>query len=100
MQEFADRLYLIVLNKESTDPKSHTVKRIREIIEKKGAEKGTTIQPFLDALIVYWGALSDLVQRQEHVADKDGEKLTWDDSRRIVFQTINVMGEFHRTLEQ
>ena len=59
---------------------------------------GTTVKPFIDALIVYWGTLDDLVQRQEHGAQKEGEALSWEDARRLVFQTINVMVELRRTL--
>ena len=98
MQEFTDKLYDGVFGKESADTKPSTVKRLQEIIEKKGAEKGETVKPFLDALLAYWGTLSDLVQRQEHGGQKEGEPLTWEDSRRVVFQTVNVMVELDRTL--
>ena len=99
MQEFADRLYVEVFSEQSTDPKNQTIKRIREIIRKMDTKKGKTVKPFLDALVVYWGTLSDLVQRQEHGAEREkGEELIWEDARRVVFQTINVMVELHRTI--
>lgn len=98
MQEFADKLYEGVFGNESVDPKPSTVKRLREIIEIKGAEKGETVKPFLEALLAYWGTLSDLVQRQEHGGQKEGEPLTWEDARRVVFQTVNVMVELDRTV--
>ena len=42
----------------------------------------------------------DLVQRQEHGGQKEGEPLGWEDGRRVVFQTANVMVELHRATEQ
>ncbi len=98
MQEFADRLYADVFGKASPEPKPSTVNRLREVIERRGVEKGKTVKPFLEALVVYWGTLSDLVQRQEHGAQKEGESLTWEDARRVVFQTVNVMVELDRTV--
>jgi hypothetical protein len=53
----------------------------------------------LDALLAYWGTTSDLAQRQEHGAQKEGEVLTWEDSRRLVFHTAIVMVEIDRTLK-
>jgi hypothetical protein len=46
----------------------------------------------------YWGTVSDLVQRQEHGAQKQGAELTWEDARRVVFQTAIVMYEVSRAL--
>jgi hypothetical protein len=97
MQEFADRLYTDVFGKTSSAPKPSTVRRLREFIEIKGAEKGDTVKPFLEALLAYWGTMSDLVQRQEHGGQKEGEPVSWEDSRRIVFQTTNLMFELHKT---
>lgn len=98
MQEFAAKLHSDVIGEDLHADKINTVKRVRAVIEKKGAEKGTTVKPFLDALLAYWGTLSDLAQRQEHGAQKEGEPLTWEDARRLVFQTVNVMSEIDRTL--
>lgn len=52
----------------------------------------------LDALVVYWGTVSDLIQRQEHGAQKEGEALRWEDGRRVVFQTAVVMFEIAHTV--
>ena len=58
------------------------------------AEFGSSsVRAHLDAVIVYWGTVSDLVQRQEHGAAKEGEALTWEDARRVVFQTVNLFHE-------
>jgi hypothetical protein len=74
------------------------VARIRSVLQQHAAKLGTTAAPFLDALLVYWGTVSDLVQRQEHGAQKEGRPLVWEDGRRVVFQTAIVMFEVDRTL--
>ncbi len=100
MQEFADQLYFEVLGEKSTAPKSHTVKRIKKVLQESTPESGRTVIKFLEALVPFWGTVSDLVQRQEHGAQKDtGEEINWEDSRRVVFQTANIMYELHRTLD-
>jgi hypothetical protein len=100
MQEFADQLYINVLKQNSDERKSKDKNRIKEVIEAQGTYSGKTVKSFLKALYYYWDCLSNLVQRQEHGADKEGEKLTWEDARRIVFQSINIMVEMHRTLSK
>lgn len=98
MQEFADCLYQDIFRKASEEPKSHDKNRVKAVIEKKKENIPSTVRPFLEALYSYWDVLSDLVQRQEHGAQKEGEPLNWEDARRVVFQTANVMFEFHRAL--
>jgi hypothetical protein len=71
-----------------------TVARLKKIVEARQA--GGAKKEFLSALIAYWGAVSDLVQRQEHGALKEGEPLTWEDARCVVFQTCVVMFEISR----
>lgn len=41
----------------------------------------------------------DLIQKQEHRAEKEKEQLTWEDSRRLVFQKVNVMVELYKTFK-
>ena len=73
---------------------SRTIDRIRAVLSR--ADVGDSHRAFLDALLAYWGTVSDLVQRQEHGAKKEGEPLTWEDARRVVFQTAIVMFEVAR----
>jgi hypothetical protein len=80
------------------DP-AKTVSRLRAVVAARANELGTTEKAFLDALIAYWGTLSDLIQRQEHGALREGEVLVWEDGRRVVFQTCVVMYEVSRTLK-
>lgn len=100
MQEFADTLYEQEIGKPSEEPKASTVKRIRAVIEAKSAETAKTVTAFLETLLPFWGTVSDLVQRQEHAGQKEGEAINWEDARRVVFQTANVMFEIHRTFER
>jgi len=53
----------------------------------------------LKALGSYSNAALDDIQRQEHGGQKEGEPLTWEDARRVVFHTAFVMSEFAAALE-
>ncbi|MCC5934806.1 MAG: hypothetical protein JJU35_11185 [Balneolales bacterium] len=98
MKKFAADLHTQVFGSDLNEDKKYDIKRMRAVIDKKGAEKGETVKPFLDALLAYWGTLSDLANRQAHGNEKEGEALTWEDARRLVFQTVNVMVELDRAL--
>lgn len=81
------------------DP-TKTVDRLRAVITGRKSELGTDHAAvldaqagLLDALLSYWGAVSDLTQRQEHGALKEGERLTWEDGRRLVFHAAHLMHE-------
>ena len=75
-----------------------TVARIRSLLTARKAGKSQAVAAFLDALLAYWGTVSDLVQRQEHGAEKEGEDLTWEDARRVVVHSLLVMYEVDRAL--
>lgn len=76
---------------------ANTVLRVRAVIN-MNSELSKTKKRFLNALIEYWQTINDLVQRQEHGAQKEGKKLKWEDGRLIVFQTIIAMFEIDRAL--
>lgn len=92
MQEFATSLSKAVGVSVDGDP-AKTVARVRACLGAVGARLGSTERPFLDALLAYWGTVNDLVQRQEHGAQKDGVALQLRDARRVVLQTAIVMFE-------
>ena len=52
----------------------------------------------IEALVHYFGTVSDLNQRQEHGATRESESLTPEDARRVVFHSMLVMYEVDRTL--
>jgi hypothetical protein len=74
------------------------VARIRAVLgaTKVAHRTGNTTDEFLAAILAYWGAVSDCVQRQEHSAAKESEDLLWEDARRVVFHTMIVMYELDR----
>jgi hypothetical protein len=76
-----------------------TVAKLRAVLDAQKARMGATPTSFLSALVAYWGELSDLIQRQEHGAQREGRPLIWEDARRVVFQTCVVMYEIEKTLE-
>lgn len=90
MQEFATALVDKFRPSDVASDKAHVVARIKAVLEEKKKRLGSTGKQFLDALVAYWGAVSDLVQRQEHGAQKEGSSLTWEDGRRVVFQTAMI----------
>ncbi len=98
MQEFATALVDYYKPPEVDNDKAHDVARIKAVLNLRGSELGETEKPFLVALLSYWGTVSDLVQRQEHGAQKEGHPLVWGDGRRVVFQVAVVMFEIDNSL--
>jgi len=93
LQEFA-ALLVAHNNMQNTDPdKSHSMNRIRDVLKNYSNNIATTVRPFLDALLTYCGTVIDLVQRQEHGGQKEGQELNWEDARRVVFHVAIVMFE-------
>lgn len=93
MQLFATSLAAIARPTNLPADPAKTVARVRASLDAVSAALGASEQPFLDALLVYWGTVSDLVQRQEHGAQREGRPLQWRDARRVVLQGATVMFE-------
>jgi hypothetical protein len=92
MQEFVDA----AVHKNGVETlvdKTKTVARLRDTLNQRKSALGETALEALKALLAYWGALSDLVQRQEHEANRENERLTWADSRRLVFLSAVLFTE-------
>jgi hypothetical protein len=100
MQEFSQALVNRYNPKGCTSDGSKTVARIRAVINSLAQQCGDAERALLDALLTYWGTVSDLAQRQEHGAQKECEPLLWLDARRVVFQTAVVMFEIDNTLSR
>jgi hypothetical protein len=98
MQEFVTVLVDHLKPPQVETNKTRTVARLRAVLKLKKGQLGNTVAPFLEALIAYWGTVSDLVQRQEHDSLKEGHPLVWEDGRRVVFQTAMVMFEIDASL--
>ncbi|GMQ79390.1 MAG: hypothetical protein BMS9Abin02_1978 [Anaerolineae bacterium] len=80
--------------------KSHDINRLTAVVNSLSNNLGISERHYLNSLVAYWKALSGLVQRQEHGAMKEGEELIWEDARRLVFQSANVMFEVDRSLSR
>ncbi len=96
MQDFATDLVERFRPPNVEQDKSKVVARLRAVLASHKISK--TGDAFLDALLGYWGTVSDLVQRQEHGALREGETLWWSDARRVVFQVAIVMLEIDSPL--
>jgi hypothetical protein len=97
MQLFAARLVEDNTAPDASADPAKTVSRLRAVLTASKSLRDTPMA-FLESLVAYWGALSDLVQRQEHGAFKEGEKLAPEDARLVVFYTFLVMFEVDRYL--
>jgi hypothetical protein len=98
MLEFADALICELNLQTKYSDKSKIVARLKGVFSEKKKVLPSTIHPLLEALIFYWGCVSDIVQRQEHGASKEGEGLVWEDARRVVFNTLTVMYEIDNAI--
>lgn len=97
MQHFATSM-LAKVGVTSSAPATRTVDRLREVVNARRGGLGAKEVAFLDALVHQWGTVSDLVQRQEHGAQKGGSPLTALDSERVVRQTAIVMFELDNAI--
>jgi len=95
MQEFATSLVKEYRPPNVDSDPSHTANRVEAVLDMQAAQMGKTVKLFLEK---YWRKVNDLVQRQEHGAQKEGERLVWDDARRVVRQTVVVMFEIDASL--
>ena len=76
------------------DPQA-TIDRLRAVMSTVTLSKTVG-----DLLLAYFGTVWDLVQRQEHGGQKEGEALVQEDARRVVFQAALVMFELDRALRR
>jgi len=98
MQHFVSALVARFNPPEFDEDPSHTVARLKAVLRHVKPQFPNTVAPLLDAILNYWGVVSDLIQRQEHGAQKEGDHLHWEDGRRVTFQTAVVMFEIDKAL--
>ncbi len=100
LQFFATALVERVSPPDVDQDPAHTIARLRSVLAlvRKSAPDATCAM--LDALLTYWRAVSDVVQRQEHGAQKEGRELVWSDGRRLVFHAALVMYECDQLLDE
>jgi len=93
MREFANSLGTgLKVPNFPVDPEK-TVDRLRTVLASRKDARGVTDTAFDNALVMYWGTLSDLIQRQEHGSQREGRPLQWNDARRSVMHLMIVMHE-------
>jgi hypothetical protein len=93
LDHFADA----ALRARRVEPPAGTVSKLRALLDDAEA-KSLGVAAHHDALIKYWGTVSDLDQRQAHKGKREAEKLTREDARRAVLYTLLVMLEVDRAL--
>jgi hypothetical protein len=81
-----------------SDYEAKPVARVRAILDMRRQRLGSAEKLFLKAILAYWRTVDGLIQRQVHGALQEGEKLVWEDARRIVFQTAIVMFEIDKAI--
>jgi hypothetical protein len=79
------------------DPAAGTQIKVRAVFDAQES-MSPSVRAYVDRLIAFWRAVSDLAQRQEHAASRDNSPLTVEDARRLVFQTLVVMAEIDSAL--
>jgi hypothetical protein len=74
--------------------------KIRAALRAAGERLGSTEGEALEALVAWWSSLNDLANRQEHGAQREGQQLVFEDSRRLVFMTAVAISEIDRSLSR
>lgn len=97
-QEFVTSLVEAFHIPDAEPDRAKTVARFRAVLKSFSGGVSPAVLSMLEALLSYFGTVLDLIQRQEHGGVKDGETLTWEDARRVVFQAGMTMYEIDRTL--
>lgn len=100
LQEFATALVERHDPPDAPDNPAKDVARIRSVLRSVDDRLGSAECALLDALLGYWGAVTDLAQRQEHGSQREGQPLEWEDARRLVFQVAILFFEFDRSLQR
>ncbi len=107
IQKFAETLINRYQLQHKYPDQNKDIGRIKAVIEQRKEKLSQkekkfldSLLEYLDSLLEYWKALSGLVQRQEHGIQDVNESLTWEDGRRVVFQTAIVMFEVDRSLSR
>jgi hypothetical protein len=94
-QEFAASLLARHPTPDAPDDKTRTKQRVRAVLQGLTI-RSEAVRNLVTILAEYWAAVVDLAQRQEHAGLSEGESIMWEDSRRLVFQTLFSMAELDR----
>lgn len=94
MQKFATTLVETHQPPDVDPDPSQVERRLGAVIAMHRLELGKARREALEALGTLWERTNRLVQRQEHGAQKEGERIVWSDARRIVWLSLFCMFEF------
>jgi len=97
MQEFVTALVERFKPPSVESDKALVVKRLSSTLQHLSTQRQLKSVELLQAMLGYWAEVHSIVQRQEHGGQKEGTPLTWEDARRVVFQTAIVMFEIQRS---
>ena len=100
LQAYAAALYVEFPPERAEADPAKTVNRLSGVVAAVSDRLGKREAELLDALIGYWKAASNLVQRQVHGTRGDQPALTIEDGRRVVFHTYLLIYEFERSLHR
>jgi hypothetical protein len=95
--EFANDL--IAFHDVDVDPAAGTQIKVRAAFDAQPS-MSPSVRAYVDRLVAFWRAVSDLAQRQEHAASRETRALAAEDARRLVFQTLTVMAEIDSALRR
>jgi hypothetical protein len=93
--EFANSL--VAIHGVEIDPSLGTKIKVKAVFDAQ-PEMPSGVKDYVQKLLDYWRAVSDLAQRQEHAASREKRPIGVDDARRLVFQTLVVMAEIDSAL--
>jgi hypothetical protein len=103
MREAAQAFATAMIQKFGADDPPPDVKlvkrRLGAVIAHNRSMVGDKQRRLLESLGTLWETTVDLIERQEHAAQKEGEPVSWNDGRRIVTLTMFLMVEFVTILE-
>jgi hypothetical protein len=99
LQEFATALIEVHQPPDVNPDAAKTLDRLSAVFKQHHPGLGERRRRLFDALFKYCRVAIELVQRQEHGGQREGEPLEWEDGRRAVFHTAVVMTEVVGVLE-
>jgi hypothetical protein len=96
LAEFADAL--VAITGAAVEKRAGTKDKLRAVLLASKSEMSSTVHDHLVVLIRYWGSVYELANRQGHNARREEDRLTPEDARRVIFQTMVVMYEVDNAL--
>jgi hypothetical protein len=100
LQDFASALVEAHEPADVNTDVAKTLDRLSAVIRQQHLGLGERRRRLFDALFGYCRVAIELVQRQEHGGQREGEPLEWEDGRRAVFHAAVVMLEVVSVLRE